>query len=372
MAKDYYSLLEVSNDANQEEIKKAYRKLAVKYHPDKNPGDKQAEDTFKEISQAYEVLSNPEKRRLYDQYGESAFQGGSGAGFHDPFDIFREVFTSSGFGNAFSDLFGFSSQGGNRQYRGHDLEYALTLEFLEAVKGVSKKIKIPREEDCDVCYGSGAKPGTKPVKCSRCHGTGSINQSAGFFSIAHTCNACSGTGKMITEHCKECHGKGRKRVNRDIDVDIPAGVDSGTRIRLRGQGEQGVNGGPSGDLYIAISVKESTQFEREGYDVYTVSHVDFTDMVFGVEIVVPCVYEEQKFTIPAGTQSGEVFKLKGEGIRRLDNKGAGDHFVRLEVIVPKNLTEEQKVLLKEFEKSIGKSSSKKNETIVDKVKKAFK
>ena len=255
---DYYEVLGVGRGASSEEIKKAYRKLAVKHHPDKNKGDKNSEEKFKEISHAYEILSTPEKRAQYDQFGESAFQygAGGGGGFHDPFDMFREAFSSSGgFGDIFGDIFGFGSGGGRTQQRGRDLEYSIKLDFLDAARGLEKDVKVRRYEKCADCDGIGAKLGTGSSTCSQCGGSGQVRQASGFFSIARTCNKCGGTGKVIKDPCTGCGGTGRKETTRQLKIKIPAGVDSGTRIRLSNEGEAGPQGGPSGDLYVAITVK---------------------------------------------------------------------------------------------------------------------
>ncbi|HNX91027.1 MAG TPA: molecular chaperone DnaJ [Candidatus Omnitrophota bacterium] len=374
--KDYYEILGVSRDVSEEELKKAYRKLAVKYHPDKNPGDKAAEEHFKEIAHAYEMLSDPDKRRKYDQYGEAAFQyGGAGAGgFHDPFDVFRDVF-SGNFGDMFGDVFGFGGGSGSRRghNRGRDLEYSIKLEFMEAVNGVEKEINVRRFEACEACSGSGAKKGSGHTTCQRCGGSGMIRQSAGFFSISQTCGACSGTGKVIKDPCSSCGGSGRKENTRKIKVRIPAGVDNGIRVRLSGEGEAGLNGGPSGDLYVSMSVKKHEVFSREEFDIYCAIPVSFAELVLGAEIEIPTISGVTTVTIPAGTASGHVFRLKGLGVTRLDGRGKGDEFVKIEVEIPHGLSAEQKRLLNEFNDSISKnkdymSGAKK---IVDKIKKVF-
>ncbi|MBU0571212.1 MAG: molecular chaperone DnaJ [Candidatus Omnitrophica bacterium] len=376
---DYYEILGVERDASSEEIKKAYRKLAVKYHPDKNQGDKGSEEKFKELSHAYEILSRPEKRAQYDQFGDAAFQYGSGGagGFHDPFDIFREVFSSSGgFGDIFGDIFGFNSGGRRREQRGRDLEYSIKLDFLDAARGLEKEVKVRRYEKCSDCDGRGAKPGTVPSTCVQCGGTGQIRQASGFFSIARACNQCGGTGSIIKDPCVGCGGTGRKEITRKLKIKIPAGVDNRIRIRLTGEGEAGSQGGAAGDLYVAITIKEHEKFERRGYDVYSLEMVSYAQLVFGNEMEAPSVYGEAKLVIPAGTSSGHVFRMKGNGIKRLDGHGNGDHFVKVETAIPKNLSAKQKKLLKEFESTFeetGKPGVKKNKTgIADKLKQALK
>lgn len=377
---DYYELLGVSRDASADEIKKAYRKLAVKHHPDKNPGNKDAEEKFKEISHAYEILSDPQKRSQYDQFGEAAFQYGTGdgaggfGGFHDPSDIFREVFGNGGFGDILGEMFGFGGSTRNGPRRGRDLEYNLKLDFLEAAKGTSKKIKVRRHETCSTCDGSGAKPGTGKVTCSTCGGRGQISQSRGFFSISRTCSACGGAGEIIKESCPDCRGMGRKENIKNISVDVPAGVNTGVRLRLSGEGESGTKGGPSGDLYVTISVSEHKYFSRDGYELLYLAKVSFAQLAIGDEISVPGLDANVSVTIPAGTQSGQVFKLRGNGIKRLDGRGRGDQLVKVKVIIPKNLNAQQKKILEEFDSSLGNkpAGGGNGKSIVDKVKDLLK
>ncbi|MCK4851876.1 MAG: molecular chaperone DnaJ [Candidatus Omnitrophica bacterium] len=369
MAKDYYGILGVSGDASDGEIKKAYRKLAVRYHPDKNPGDKSAEEKFKEISHAYEILGDPQKRAQYDQFGDAASQAGAG-GFHDPFDIFRGVF-SGGFGDIFGQMFGFGGEAGAGSNRGRDLEYVLQMDFLEAAKGAERKIRVRRYEPCAACAGSGAKPGTGFSTCPQCGGSGSIIQSGGFFRVSRTCALCRGSGKVIKEPCSACNGTGRKEASREIEVNIPAGVDTGTRVRVSGEGEAGLYGGAKGDLYIVISVREDENFTRKGYDVYSLVRVPFTRFVFGGEIEIAVINGNADVSLAAGTQSGRVFRLRGQGINRLDSRGAGDHFVKVEVEVPRNLNSSQKKLLRDCEASFGTGTSKKKKGLIDTVKDAF-
>jgi len=372
MSKDYYELLGVSRSASADEMKKAYRKLAVKFHPDKNPGNKEAEEKFKEISHAYEALSDPAKRRQYDQFGESAFQyGAGGGGFHDPTDMFREVF-SGAFGDIFEGIFGFggaSSSGGAR--RGRDLEYHIKIDFFEAVTGVSKQIKVRKYDTCSPCGGTGAKPGTGKVTCGACGGRGQVRQSGGFFSIARTCSACGGAGETIKEPCSECGGTGRREVTKKITATIPKGVDSEIRLRLSGEGESGLNGAPPGDLYIAIQVKPHKFFSRRGYDVGCEITVSFAQLTLGDEVSVPGLYGDVAISIPPGTRSGCVFRLRGKGIQRLDSKSKGDQHVKVKVDIPKNLNSRQKKILKEFEESLGKKTVVEEKGFVGKMKEMF-
>ncbi|MBL7072455.1 MAG: molecular chaperone DnaJ [Candidatus Omnitrophica bacterium] len=372
MSKDYYELLGVSRSASADEMKKAYRKLAVKYHPDKNPGNKEAEEKFKEISHAYEALSDPDKRRQYDQFGEAAFQyGAGGGGFHDPSDIFREVFGGA-FGNIFEGIFGFggtSSAGGAR--RGRDLEYRIKIDFFEAVTGVSKQIKVRKYDTCSHCSGTGAKPGTSKVTCATCGGSGEVRQSGGFFSIARTCSACGGAGEAIKEPCLECGGTGRKEVTKKITATIPKGVDSGIKLRLSGEGESGLNGAPPGDLYISIQVKPHKFFSRRGIDVGCEISVSFAQLTLGDDITVPGLYGDVAVSIPAGTRSGYVFRLRGKGIQRLDSSSKGDQHVKVKVNIPKKLNARQKKILKEFEESLGKKPAPGEKGFVDKMKGMF-
>ncbi|MBU0683317.1 MAG: molecular chaperone DnaJ [Candidatus Omnitrophica bacterium] len=372
MSKDYYELLGVARSASPEEMKKAYRKLAVKYHPDKNPGNKEAEEKFKEISHAYEALSDPAKRRQYDQFGESAFQYGAGSGFHDPSDIFREVFGGA-VGDIFEGIFGFGGQSSRRgPRRGRDLEYKLKVDFLEAVKGVSKEIKIRKYAVCSNCKGSGAMPGTSRTTCGNCGGSGQVRQSSGFFSISRTCTACQGQGEIIKDPCVECGGTGRKEVSKKITATVPAGVDTGIRLRLSGEGEAGPNGGGAGDLYLLIVVKEHKFFSRREYDLLCRVPVSFAQLVLGDEISVPGIDDDVPLVISPGTQSGYVFRLKGKGITRLDGRGKGDQLVRVDVEIPKNLNARQRNMLKQFEETFDKKPIVMAKGLVDKMKEIFK
>jgi molecular chaperone DnaJ len=371
MSKDYYDLLGVSRDASAEELKKAYRQLAVKYHPDKNPGDHTAEEKFKEIAHAYEMLSDPEKKAKYDRFGEAAFRNGSGGGgFHDPFDVFSEVF-GGGFGGIFGEMFGFGgSPSGPR--KGRDLEYDVLISFNEAVNGITKEINVRRLETCEICSGSGAKPGSRKETCQACGGAGQVRQSGGFFSIARTCGSCQGTGKIIKDKCQACAGDGRVERSRKISAKIPGGVDTGMRLRLEGQGEAGTGGGRAGDLYVAIQVKDHDLFQRHENDVTYTLPVSFPQLVFGDSIEVEAVYGKVPLTLAPGTQSGQVFTLKGQGIKRVDGRGKGDLIIRIEADVPKNLNETQKKLLREFEASFKGKIASGPDDMVKKMKNMFK
>ena len=377
--KDYYEVLGVERGATDEEIKSSFRKLAKKYHPDLQTGDKtEAEDKFKEINEAYEVLSDKDKRAKYDQFGHAAFDpnagaggGYGGAGFGDFSDIFDTMF--GGFGG-----FGAQQQTRTGPARGNDLKYNMTLTFEEAAFGCRKEILVPREENCEKCSGTGAKPGTKPVKCSSCGGSGQVrvqqNTVFGSFATVRTCDVCNGTGKIIADPCPDCHGRGRIRKSNRINVNIPAGIDNGQTLTMRGEGEAGKRGGPHGDLYIGISVKPHKLFTRKGYDMYIDMTVPMTVATLGGEILVPTLTGNVKYSIAEGTQTGTTFRLREQGIQRLNATGKGDMFVRVNVQIPKRLTDEQRELVKKLAASLG---DKVNETkpvkrnIIEKVKDAF-
>jgi molecular chaperone DnaJ len=353
MAKrDYYMVLGVNRDASDEDIKKAYRKLAMKHHPDRNPDDKAAEEKFKEAKEAYEVLTDPKKRPAYDQFGHAGVDpstgfGGFGAGRAGP-DGF------GGFSDAFGDIFGeiFGAQrrgGGNGVYRGADLRYNLELGLEEAARGTEAKIRIPTLEACATCHGSGAKPGTQPKQCATCHGRGEVRVSQGFFSIQQTCPTCHGTGKVVSDPCATCHGQGRTKKHKTLSVKIPAGVDQDDRIRLSGEGEAGVNGGPSGDLYVVVNLKAHPVFQRDGADLHCEMPISFAMAALGGEIEIPTLDGHAKIKIPAETQSGQVFRLRNKGIRPVRGSVTGDLFCHVAIETPVKLTSRQKELLREFE-----------------------
>ncbi|RXI99391.1 molecular chaperone DnaJ [Anaerobacillus alkaliphilus] len=365
--RDYYEVLGVDKNADADEIKKAYRKLARKYHPDVNK-EADAEAKFKEMKEAYDTLADPQKKAHYDQFGHTdpnqGFGGGGDfGGFGDIFDMF--------FGG------GSSRRNPNAPRQGADLQYTMTLEFKEAVFGKETDIEIPREETCDTCFGSGAKPGTKPETCSHCSGTGqlSVEQNTPFGRVVNrrVCHHCEGTGKFIKDKCNTCGGKGKVRKRKKIHVKIPAGIDSGQQIRLSGQGEAGVNGGPPGDLYVVFNVKPHEFFERDGDDLYCEMPITFVQATLGDEIEVPTLQGKIKLKIPAGTQTGTNFRLRGKGVPNVRGYGQGDQHIKVRVITPKNLTDRQKDLLREFGELTGtQAQDEQNDNFFSKVKRAFK
>jgi molecular chaperone DnaJ len=349
--RDYYEVLGISKGASEDDIKKAYRKLAKKYHPDLNPGDKEAERRFKEVNEAYETLSSNDKRARYDQFGHAGvdpnFGGPGGAGYD--FGDFGDIFSNLG------DIFGFGGGGARRNgpVRGGDIHIHLTISFEEAAKGCKKQVEAPRVQPCEECGGSGARKGTSPEVCHNCRGTGTVNVAQrtpfGMMSTSRTCEACGGRGKTIKNPCPECQGSGFVRRSRKIEVDIPAGIDDRQVITLRGQGDFGRNGGPQGDLNISISVRPHPFFTRKGFDLHCEIPLTLTQAALGSEMTVPTLDGKVSYSIPAGTQPGETFRLKGKGIQRLNRYGKGDQYVKITVEVPKHLNEKQKQLLKQFE-----------------------
>ena len=375
MAKrDFYEVLGADRNAENEEIKKAYRKLAVKFHPDKNPGDKAAEERFKELGEAYEALSDPQKRAAYDQYGHAAFdprmRGGRGGGFHDPADIFREVFGAGG--GIFDDLFGGGGRADPSQpQRGSDLRYDMEISFEEAANGCEKEISVNKPDRCDVCQGSGAEAGSKSKPCPTCGGRGQVISSRGIFSIAQTCPRCEGAGRVIEKPCKACQGTGRREHTSKIKLRIPAGVDTGSRLRSSGNGEAGFRGGPPGDLYIVLHVKPHEIFQRDGEDLICEVPVSFVQAALGAEIEVPTLSGKTHIKIPAGTQPGTVFRLKGRGVKNIEGYGSGDLHIRVIVEVPGHLNHAQKAKLQEFAELCDETVNPITQSFFEKAKKLF-
>ncbi|MBM4136560.1 MAG: molecular chaperone DnaJ [Nitrospira sp.] len=349
--KDYYGILGVSSDASDADLKKAFRQLALKYHPDRNPDDKESEEKFKEINEAYSCLSDPEKRVNYDRFGTAE---GVGPGV-SPF--------GAGFGDIFEDIFGdffgtFTGQRRPRPTKGNDLRYDLDITLMEAAFGSEKTIEVPKWETCSECRGTGSAPGKGPVTCSHCKGTGQIRFQQGFFSISKTCGRCNGAGKIITDPCKTCKGNGAVRRSKDITVKIPAGIDSGSRLRITGEGDPGLYGGPPGDLFVILNVEEHPFFKREGTDLFCEIPISFPHAALGAEIEVPTLDGISKIKIPAGTSSGRIFHIKGAGLPKVGGHVRGDQNVRVYVDVPKKLTPRQKELLEEFARINGDELAK--------------
>jgi len=386
---DYYDLLGVSREVSADELKKAYRKKALKYHPDRNPDDKTAEEKFKEISHAYEVLKDPDKRAAYDRYGAAAFEnggmggggmrGGGAGGFHDPFDIFREVFGGGGGGGGgggiFEEFFGGGGGGGGRgrggAQRGADLQYDLEITLEEAAKGVEKEISFRRAAPCDQCNGSGAKAGTGQKRCTTCGGSGHVTSSRGFFSIRQACPSCNGAGVVVESPCPKCSGEGRVLTNSKIKLKIPAGVDTGSRLRSSGNGEAGTMGGPSGDLYVVMHLKAHEIFERDGDDLHCEIPIKFTLASLGGTIDVPTLSGKASLKIPAGTQSGTTFRLRSKGMPNLRGYAQGDQYVKVHVEVPRNLSGSQRELLEQFARECGDDNEPVGKGFFEKAKKFF-
>ena len=373
--KDYYEVLGVKRDASEDELKKAYRKLAMKWHPDRNPDNPKAEEHFKEAKEAYEILTDAQKRAAYDQFGHAGVDpsaggaAGAGAGFGGFGDAFGDIF---------GDIFGGAGGGGGRGrstvYRGADLRYNLEISLEEAARGTETRIRIPAMEECETCHSSGAKPGTKPTTCTTCSGHGQVRMQQGFFSIQQTCPRCQGTGKMVANPCGTCSGSGRVKKHKTLAVKIPAGVDEGDRIRLSGEGEAGVNGGPTGDLYVVIQIKQHSVFTRDHNDLHCEMPISFTTAALGGEIEIPTLDGYAKIKIPAETQSGKVFRLRGKGIKGVRSTAHGDLMCHVIVETPVSLTSRQKELLQEFESISNKDSARHNpraKSWMDRVKEFF-
>ena len=373
--RDYYEILEVSRSVSTEEVKRAYRKLAVKFHPDKNPGDPHAEEKFKELGEAYDVLMDPDKRANYDRFGHAAFAQGAGrGGFHDPFDIFREVFSGAGgAGGIFETFFGggIPTDSEGRQ-RGSDLRYDMQITLEEAAFGVEKEIEIRKLDSCEKCHGSGAEPGSRVINCPTCGGRGQVVSSRGFFQVSQSCPRCHGTGQIIEVPCRVCKGEGRLEELSRIKLKIPAGIGDGSRLRSSGNGEAGLRGGPPGDLYVVMHVKEHEFFQREEDNLYCEVPIPFTVAALGGETAVPTLDGKANIKVPAGTQSGQVFKLRSRGITNVNGRGRGDLFARLLVEVPSHLNGDQRLKLEEFAALCGEENTPLHKSFFDRAKQFFK
>ncbi len=377
---DYYELLGVQKGVSDEELKKAYRKKAVQYHPDKNPGNKEAEEMFKKVSEAYEVIKDPDKRAAYDRYGHAAFQQGAGAGprgpggggFHDPRDIFSQIFGQDGGGGGgiFDEMFG--GGGGRDSGRdGADLRYDLEISLEEAAKGLEKEISFRKAVTCERCHGNGAEPGSKKVTCPTCKGHGQVRRSGGIITFTQTCPTCGGSGQKIEKPCTACRGEGRTAKATKLTVRVPAGVETGSRLRSSGNGEAGMAGGQAGDLYIVLSVRDHELFERHGNDLFCEIPIKFTLATIGGALEVPTLFGKASLKIPAGTQSGTTFRLKAKGMPSLRGGVAGDQLVRVHVEVPQSLSPEQRKILEEFARVSGDADEPMSKSFFEKAKKFF-
>jgi molecular chaperone DnaJ len=353
--RDYYEVLGVGRTASEQEIKSAYRKLALKFHPDRNPGDKSAEEKFKEAAEAYAVLADTDKRHMYDRFGHAGLGGAATGGF-DPsvFSGFEDIFGGLGDIFGFGDVFGGRRRGGAQ--RGADLRYDLEISFEEAATGTETTIQIPRQEACETCTGTGAAPGSKPTTCPQCHGRGQLRYQQGFFTVARTCGQCRGTGSVVTKPCTTCKGSGRVQKERKLTVKIPAGIASGQRMRISGEGEGGAAGGPPGDLYVVVHVQEHSFWQRDGNDLHCEIPVNFPTLALGGDITIPTLDGNETFSIPEGTQTGSAFRLRGRGMPDVGGRGRGDLIVTVKVITPKKLTKEQKKLLEQLQAVLPKEA----------------
>ena len=376
--RDYYEVLGVAKQASQDEIKKAYRKLAVQYHPDKNPGDHAAEEKFKEVGEAYDVVGDEQKRAAYDRYGHAAFAGGMPAGgaggFHDPFDIFREVFGGGGGGDIFETFFGGGGRRGRRTdgpQRGSDLRYGLEISLEEAAHGVEKEIEIERLVACKNCNGTGSKSSAGTKTCRTCGGVGQVVSSRGFFQIQQTCPECHGSGQTIADPCKQCDGAGRVKDRSRIRLKIPAGIEEGSRLRSTGNGDMGLRGGPTGDLYVVINIKQHDVFERDGSDLHCEVPLDFPKAALGGDLTVPTLDGKATVKIPPGTQNGATFRLRHQGMKIYGADRKGDLYVHVQIAVPTKLTPEQKTKLQDFAESLGEFQSPLQESFFEKAKRFF-
>ena len=367
--RDYYEVLGLNRTATDQEIKSAYRRLAMRYHPDKNPNDSSAEEKFKEAAEAYSVLADPEQRRRYDRFGHAGVSSGAGPawgapGFGGIEDILGDLF-------GFGDVFGGGRSGSRRSaaQRGADLRYDLEITLEEAAEGMTPQLRIPRLETCESCNGAGTAPGTQPESCATCGGTGQVRYQQGFFSVARTCHGCRGAGRIIKDPCNECRGTGRIEREKQMEVRIPAGVETGSRLRVQGEGEAGTYGGPPGDLYVVIHVAEHEQFERQGSNLYSSVPITFAQAALGADTTVKTLDGEERLKIPTGTQTGTVFRLKGKGMPVLGGRGRGDLFVAVTVVTPTSLTREQRKLLEQL--AVVETTDLEDKGLVDKVRDIF-
>lgn len=382
--RDFYEILGVSKTADEKELKKAYRKKAMKYHPDRNPDSKEAEEKFKDVNEAYEVLSDPEKRAIYDQYGEEGLKGqagfGGAGGFGGGFsgggfeDMFGDIF-SDFFGGGRGGFSGFGGTGRRGPIRGADIRQSVTIDFEEAAFGKKISLKVNRREECDECGGSGCKPGTSKKTCSTCGGSGVVREVRqtpfGNMATQRECSSCHGTGEQIESPCSKCHGTGSVRKTKTIEVNIPAGIDDGQMIKLAGQGEYGEKNAPRGDLYIVVHIRPHKYFVREGYDIYLDMPISFVQAALGDDVEVPTIDGDVKYSIPEGTQTGTVFRLKGKGIQRMNSATRGDQYVKVKIDVPKKLTEKQKEILRTFASESGESVQENKKTFGQKIEDFF-
>jgi molecular chaperone DnaJ len=369
--RDYYEVLGLGRECGEPEIKAAYRKLALKYHPDRNPDDPGAEDKFKEASEAYSVLSDAQKRAAYDRFGHAGVQNAGGAGFNPEFQDLSDILGDF-FG--FGDLFGGGGGGGRRRtraQRGEDVRYDLEITFEEAVNGMNAEIQTPRMEACERCHASGSEPGSGPAACPTCHGRGEVLYQQSFLSIRRTCSTCNGSGKIIRNPCNECRGQGYKQVQRKLKINVPAGVDEGTRLRLAAEGQPGANGGPSGDLYVFLKVKEHPFFERHEQDLHCTIPISIAQAALGAEIEVPTLDQPHKLKIPEGTQAGAQFRLRHKGVPHLNGGGRGDLYIHVDVKIPSRLTREQRKLFEQLRDTLPVDNAPAEKGLFEKVKDYF-